>query len=134
MGVAREQAFHVSEHNQHVGVHDVRHHRGEHVIVAERAPAELVHRDDVVLVDDGDDSIVHKPREGVANVQIAFPVVNVSVRKQGLGDLDVVPSEELLIDVHKPPLPDGGERLAHGYVAVSGGIGERAAPGGDRAG
>ena len=66
-GIGGEQPGRVGEEHEHVGLHEVRHERGEPVVVA---VADLVVGDGVVLVDDRDDAEVEQAAQGVAGVQV----------------------------------------------------------------
>ena len=66
-GIGGEQPGGVGEQHEQVGAHEVRHQRGEPVVVA---VADLVVGDGVVLVDHRDDPEVEQPAQRLAGVQV----------------------------------------------------------------
>ena len=86
----------------------VRHHRGEVVVVAE---LDLGDADRIVFVDDWQTVPFEQRLNGVADVQISHPAVEVAGSEEDLGGADAVRGETLLVDLHQRTLADGGARL-----------------------
>ena len=80
---------------------------GEPVVVAEREAADLLVRDDVVLVDDRHDARAHEVVQRTAEIGDAAAVREVGVREQHLAHLHVARGEVLFVFGNEA-------RLAHG--------------------
>ena len=98
----------VGEQHEQVGAHQVRHERGEAVVVA---VADLVVGDGVVLVDDRQHAEVEQPPQRLARVQVLRAVHEVVRREQHLAGDEAVLAEDRADALHEPGLADGGDRL-----------------------
>src|SRR5690606_32955803 len=127
-GRAVIERVHVGEEHQQVGVDQVRHERGETVVVTE---AELVGGDGVVLVDHGQDAELQERGDRLVGVAIAGPTDDVVHRQQDLTGGDLVPGELTLVVVGQQTLSHGGGRLLQGEAPRAPGQAERGESGGD---
>ena len=101
----------VRQDDQTVSARDVRHDRGQHVVVAKVVALQLVGRHRVVLVDDGNNAHQEQLVNGVVDVSaLGFGLDRVS-GQQNLRHGMVVFAENLVIHIHQLALSDGGERL-----------------------
>ena len=92
------QAIDGGEEDQQVSREQAGNERGEPVVVAE---FQLGVADGVVLVDDRHDALVEQGDERVAGVEVAFPVLEIVVGEEHLGDLEVVLGEQLGVSGHE---------------------------------
>ncbi len=111
-----EQALHVGEQEEQVGLDERRHHRRQLIVVAE---LDLLDGDGVVLVDDRDGAGLEQRREGVARVVGARAVGEVGVGEQHLRDGDADLAEGVLVALHEHALPRRGGGLEPGHVLRS---------------
>ena len=108
-----EDSLGVGEQHQNVGADEVRHERGEAVVVA---VADLVVGDGVVLVHDRDHAEVEEPLQGLARVEVLGAVPEVIGREQHLAGDQPVLAEQRAELPHQQGLTDGGERLQRADV------------------
>ena len=99
--------------------------RGERVVLAERAAAQLVVGDHIVLVDDRHDAEAQQPQQRVAHVEVADPLGHVNARDQRLRGGQVVALEQLVVALDQVGLADRRQRLA---LADARAVGARADP------
>ncbi len=97
------QAVDVGQQDERVGLHDVRHQRGEPVVVAE---ADLVGGDGVVLVDDRHDAEVEQPEERALRVAVVAAPDDVVGGHQHLPDGEAVLGERAAVLGDEDPLAD----------------------------
>ena len=119
--IGGEEPGRVGEQDEHVGLHEVRHERGEPVVVA---VADLVVGDGVVLVDDRDHTEVEQPAQRVAGVQVLRAHAEVVRREQHLAGEEVVLARgSRRAAAIEQRLPDRGDRPAASPMSV-GRVGE----------
>ena len=128
-GVGPVQAVDHAEDDQQRRLEQVRHHRGEPVVVAE---LDLVDADRVVLVDDRDGVPLEQRGQGVPHVQVARAAVEVLVGQQELGGVPAVPAQALVVGADQVRLADGGRRLELAEVVGPPAQAELADPRADR--
>src|SRR5437763_13827726 len=75
------------------------------------AEADLDDADGVVLVDDRQAAPLEQAQDGVADVEVARPVVEVVGGQEDLSDVRAVRGERLLVGAHEDALADGGAGL-----------------------
>ncbi len=109
--VAVEQAVHIGQIQQQIGIHACRHQRRERVVVAE---PNLLGRNGVVLIDNRQAAEPQQRIERVAGVEIPQAVVEVVARDQHLRGDDAVAGEKLGILLHQRALADCGAGLLLG--------------------
>src|SRR5439155_20393465 len=90
--------------------------------------------DGVVLVDDRQAAPLEEGRDGVADVQVARPAVEVGRGQQQLRRRDAVAGQAVLPGAHQERLPDGGAGLQVPQVGGPLAQGEPADAGADGAG
>ena len=129
--VAVVDAVDVGQQDERVGPGDVRHERGEPVVVAE---PDLLGGDRVVLVDDRQRAEGEQPVDGLLGVAVVAAAGQVVGGQQHLADGDVVPGERVGVGLHQPQLADARRRLGGGQVAGPAAHAQRRQTGGDRAG
>ena len=132
-GVAVVDAVDVAEQDQQVGVDQVGDERGERVVFAERAAAQLFVGDDIVLVDDRHDAEAEQAQQGVADVEIAEPLGDIGAGDQGLRGGQIVALEELVVALDEMGLADRGEGLALADAGLVAARAHAGASGGDGA-
>ena len=109
------QAVDVGQQDQRLGLHDVRHERGQPVVVAE---ADLVGGHGVVLVDDRDDAEVEQAEQGALGVAVVAAADDVVGGDQHLPDgQPVLARSDWLYCASEHALPDRGGGLLRGEVA-----------------
>ena len=108
VSVRVEQTFDIRQQNQNIRADKRSDHGGELIVVAE---ADLVHRDGVIFVDDGNDLGVEQRGEGVARVVGPRAIGQIGVGEQDLGDREFVAGERLFVGAHEDALPGRGRRL-----------------------
>ena len=121
-GIGGEQPGGVGEQHEHVGLHEVRHERGEPVVVA---VADLVVGHGVVLVDDGNHPEIEQAAQGVARVQVLRAHAEVVRGEQHLAREEPVPAQDPADARHEQRLPDRGDGLEDTDVGGAGGQAER---------
>src|SRR3989339_231338 len=87
---------------------DVGDHRGEVVVIAE---LDFIDSHGVVLVDDRDYTPFQQGKEGIADVQEAFPVGEVAHREEDLADEETMLSEGIRVNPHQTALAYCRRRL-----------------------
>src|SRR5579875_89163 len=129
--VGRVEAGGVGQEDEQVRRCEVRDQRSKPVVVAE---ADLLVRDGVVLVDDGDDAEAEEVLERAARVQVPAAVTEVERREEDLAHDEPLDAEAVLPGAHEPLLADGRDGLQDRRVGRTGaGCTERRPPAGDRA-
>ena len=108
-----EEALHVGEEKEQIGLDERRDHRRELIVVAE---LDLLDSDRVVLVDDRHRAGLEQRREGVARVVGAGAIGEIGVGEQHLRDGDADLAEGVLVALHEHALPRGGGGLEPGHV------------------
>ena len=111
--VGGEQAGRVGEQDEQLRADEVRHQRGEAVVVAE---ADLLVGHGVVLVDDRHDAEVDQVAQRAPGVEVLRAVHEVERGQQDLAGQRAVGLEAVLPQAHEPVLADGGDGLEHGRV------------------
>ena len=120
----------VGEKDEHVGVHEVRHERGETVVVA---VANLVVGHGVVLVDHRNHAEIEQAPQRVARVQVLRSHAEVVRGEQHLPCEQLVLPEDRADPCHEQWLPDRGDGLEQTHVGGSGPETERGQARRDRA-
>ena len=115
VGVGRIQAVDIGENYQQIGVHQVGYQRRQPVVVTKYLP-DFVHRNNIVFVEDGDNTNVKQGRKGVPHVQIGLPFRQVINGEQGLCHMNTINLEHLLVSMNQAALPDCCQGLAGGNV------------------
>ena len=112
----RVERVDIRQQHEQIGVHQARHQCGEAVVVAE---PDLVGRDGVVLVDDGQDAQPHQPLHGALRVAAVLLVGEVAGGEQHLPGDDAVAVEAFLVTEDEHVLADRRGRLLGGQVGGS---------------
>jgi hypothetical protein len=89
-GVGRVEPLHLAQEDEQLGVHNVRDHRRQTVIIAEYIPFDLLHRHHVVIVHDRHCAYGQQRLERVAHVEIPQAALKIAPRYEGLPDNDAV--------------------------------------------
>ena len=118
-GVGAVEAGNIGEDEQRVGVDEAGDEGGEIIVVAD---ADLGSDDGIVLVDNRHNVALQAEGERVAGVEVAPPVAQVVAGEQGLGHLEAIELEELLVEMHQAALADGGEHLFEGHAGAGLGL------------
>ena len=129
-GIGGEQPRGVGEQHQQVGGDEVRHQRGEPVVVA---VADLVVGDGVVLVDDRHHAEVEQAPHRLARVQVLRAHAEVVRGEQHLAGEEPVGAEDRAEALHQAGLTDRGDGLQGADVGRARGHAQRGQPGRDRA-
>ena len=112
-GVGRQEARRVGQQDEELRADQVRHQRGQPVVVAE---ADLLVGHGVVLVDHRHHAEVDEVAQRPAGVQVLRAVDEVERCQQHLPGQRAVRLEAVLPRPHEPVLADGGHGLEHGRV------------------
>ena len=102
------QGVHVSEQHEGVRAHDIRHQRGQAVVVTE---PDFVIRQSIVLVDDRHDAQIKQTIQGALRVVVLRRPDCVLRGDEDLADPDTETAERHLIPGHEQSLADGCARL-----------------------
>ena len=129
MGRPVVEGVDVGQQHERVGVDEVRHERGQPVVVTE---PDLVGRDGVVLVDDGHHPEGQQPFERPAGVGVVGSPGDIVRGEQDLADGEIVGAERMLVRGDEGSLADAGRRLLGGEVAGAADEAERGQARGDR--
>ena len=132
-GIGGEQAGRVGEEHEQVGGQQVRHQRGEPIVVAE---ADLVVGDGVVLVHHRHHAEVEQPAEGGPGVEVLLADREVERREEHLAADQAVGGQRALVHPHEAGLAHRRCRLERDGVARPGSrrVPEGGEAGGDGAG
>ena len=124
-------ALDVAEQDEEVGIDQVCDQGRERVVLAERAAAQFLVGDHVVLVDDRHHAVLEQTQQGVADVEVAASLGHVAARDQRLRGGQPVALEERVVALHELGLADGGQRLSRADRGSRFGHADAGAPGGD---
>jgi hypothetical protein len=89
------------------------HERRQPVVVAEARP-QLLDAHGVVFIDDGDRTVVEQGAQGVADIEVAGPVLEVVRHQQHLRGVAALGAEHSLVGFDQAALPDRGHGLKVG--------------------
>ena len=103
-----EEAAHIGEENEEIGVDERGHHRRELIVVPE---LDLFDGDRVVLVQDGNGAGVQEGREGRACVVGPHAIGEIGVRQEDLRHGDPARRKSFLVRAHEHGLPGGSGSL-----------------------
>ena len=114
--IAIVQAVDIRQQHQQRGADQVRDHRGQPVVVAERG-LQFLDADGVVFVDDRHGAEFEQRQQRVADVEIAGAVVEIVGDQEHLGGMMAVQAEIAVVGFDQGALPDGGDGLKLGQIA-----------------
>ncbi len=95
----------IGKNQQEVGINQIGDHSGEVIVIAEFCLLNLINGNDVVFIDDGYHPQLQQSQKGIAGVQITGAVGEVRPGQQSLGNGNIMPVEQLLVDIHEAALP-----------------------------
>ena len=106
-----DHSVHRGENDQHIRQQQRSDEGGEGVVVAELQFGER-HR--VILVDDGHYAVPQQGQQGVARVEVPVVMLQIIMRQQYLGHVQVEAGEEFFVHGHETRLPYRRARLQLG--------------------
>jgi hypothetical protein len=98
----------MGQDDQHIGVHEITHHRRQRVVVPE---ANFLDRHRVIFVDDRDHAVLQQGKQGVTGIEVARTGTQILVREENLCDLLVKGTKQTLIRTDEMALPNRCRRL-----------------------
>ena len=114
--IGREQSGCVRQEDEELRPDQMRHQRGQAVVVAE---SDLLVGHGVVLVHHGHHAQIDQVAQGPPGMQVLRPVDEVERGQQDLAGEEAVGVESFLPEAHETVLADGGHGLEHGRVRLA---------------